>query len=164
MGTWLGIATLLVSLVSAIIAFIARHDSKQSAEAAQQSAEAAQAVDHRARTPQLEIILSKAEPAPTDRVIYKVRNGGPQDLDSLIIYRPRPSDQITYQIASTDGHGGWANDEIPLGLVSLGQEARFTLCCGVAPELPEFRVLIECISGNETWRMTKSLPPPRGWQ
>ena len=93
-------------------------------------------------------------------MIYRLRNDGPQDLEDIVIYRPKLPNQITYPIAVTGS--GWAEDDIRLGPVELGQEAQFTLCCGIAQELPEFRVLIECNLKNETWKMTKLLPSPRG--
>ena len=64
MTTWLGIAAILVSLISAIIALLARRDSSRLA------CEAGKA-DQRARTPQLEITLSEVAPAPGDLPIAK---------------------------------------------------------------------------------------------
>ena len=160
MAEWLSVAALLVSVISAIVTFIARGDALRSAQASERSASIAEAADHRARVPQIDVLLSQSAPVPTDRVIYQVRNNGPQDLDDIIVYRPRPSDRITYPVAIT-GSGGWAADEIHLGSIALGLEARFTLCCGVAEDLPEFRVRIECCSGEESWTITCLLPPPR---
>ncbi len=154
MTTWLGIAALLVSLISVIIALLARRDSFHLAHTAE-------AAEHRALTPQLEVILSEPAPAPADRVIYRLRNNGPQDLEDIVIYRPRVRDQIIYPIALT-GSDDWAKDEIHLGPVELGQDAPFTFCCGVAQELPEFRVRIACNLKNKTWEMTQLLTPPRG--
>ena len=153
MTTWLGIAALLLSLISTIIALLARRDSSRSARAAE-------AADHRAREPKLEIILSEPEPAPIDRGIYRLRNDGPQDLEDIVIYRPRLPDQIKYPIAVTGSD--WAEDEIHLGPVALGQEVRFTFCCGIAAKLPEFRVRIDCLAGSETWQTTWLLSSPRG--
>lgn len=164
---WLGLAALIVSAISLIVAFLARRDSSRSAQAsersakaAEQSAATAQEVDRRARTPQLDLILTDPSPPPTDRVIYKVRNDGPQDLEDIVIYRPRLPNQIIYPVAVTGSD--WAEDDIHLGPIVLGQEMQFTFCCGAAPELPEFRVRIECHSENESWEMTRLLPPPRG--
>jgi hypothetical protein len=160
MAVAISIAALVVTIASGVIAFLAKRDASRSARAATRSAHAAEAADRRARTPQLDIVLSNPAPTPIDRVIYRVRNDGPQDLDDLIIYRPRPTDGITYPIAVTGRD--FADDEIHLGPVALAQEAQFTLCCGAAAELPEFRVRIECLSGHESWTMTCLLPPPRG--
>ena len=153
MAEWLSIAALLVSVISAIVTFLARGDAARSARASE-------AADHRARVPQLDILLSQSAPAPNDRVIYRVQNNGPQNLDDLIVHRPRPSDRQTYPIAITGG-GSWAVDEIHLGAVALTQEVRFTLCCGAAEDLPEFRVRIDCLSGGDSWTIAHLLPPPR---
>ncbi len=158
---WLGIAALVVSVISLIVAFLARRDASRSAEAAERSAQTAEAEDRRVRTPQLEIILTDPSPSPIALVIYRIRNDGPQDLDDLIVHRPQTSDQIIYPLAITGG-SDWAEDEIHLGPIVLGQEVQFTFCCGVAPELPEFRVRIECRAGNESWEMIRVLPGPRG--
>jgi hypothetical protein len=160
MAIGLGIASLLVAITSVVIALLARRDSAKSAVAAARSAEAAEATDRRSRTPQLDIKLRHPAPAPVDRVIYSVRNDGPQDLDDLVIYRPRPTDRITYPIAPT-GRGDYADDEIYFGPVSLTQEVMFTLCCGASAELPEFRLRIECVAGEDSWTLTQLLPSPR---
>lgn len=160
MAIGLGIASLVVAVTSVLIALLARRDSFRSAAAALRSADAAEAVDRRSRTPQLDITLRHPAPAPVDRVIYNVRNDGPQDLDDMIIYRPRPTDRITYPIAAT-GRGDYADDEIHFGTLPLTQEVMFTLCCGASDEVPEFRVRIECVAGEETWTLTQLLPTPR---
>jgi len=149
----LGIVALLVSIAAVIFAW-------RAASAAARSAESAESAERRARTPQLAILLDNPAPAPVDRVIYRVRNDGPQDLDSLVIHRPRPTDQITYQVAVT-GRGGWA-DDVDLGPLELTREARFTLSCAGGEDLPEFHVRVECRSGLDHWEMTRLLPPPRG--
>lgn len=160
MAIALSIAALAVTVVSVIVALLARREAARSADAATRSADAAEAVDHRARSPQLDIRLSHPAPAPVDRVIYNIRNDGPHDLDDLIVYRPRTIDRIKYPIAAT-GRGDYADDEVHLGPLALTQEARFTLCCGASPDVPEFRVRIECLAGQETWTMTELLPSPR---
>jgi len=66
---------------------------------------------------------------------------------------------VTYPIAVTGGSAGWADDEIDLGPLSLGQEGRFTLCCGGAKH-PEFRVRIKCREGDDCWELVELLPPP----
>ena len=55
-------------------------------------------------------------------MIYRVRNDGPQDLDSVTIHRPRPPDRITYPIAVTGGGAGWATDEVTLGPPATKEE------------------------------------------
>jgi hypothetical protein len=117
-------------------------------------------MERRERTPELAILLDDPVRAPNDTVIYRVRNDGPQDLSSVTIFRPRPPDQITYPIAKT-GEGGYAEDEITYGPLALTQELRFTFCCGAADKVPEFRVRIECSSGDDHWELSGILPNPR---
>ena len=142
MSVALSIAALAVSLGSALIAVRAVRAASRSADAASRSADAAESSDRRARTPRLAILLSDHVLAPNDKVIYRVRNDGPQDLDGVVVHPPRPPDRITYPIAITGA--GWADDEIGLGPLAMTQETRFTLCCGTARDVPEFRVVIEC--------------------
>jgi hypothetical protein len=156
MSVALSIAALAVSLGSALIAVRAvraasrsadaasrsADAASRSADAASRSADAAESSDRRARTPRLAILLSDHVLAPNDKVIYRVRNDGPQDLDGVVVHPPRPPDRITYPIAITGA--GWADDEIGLGPLAMTQETRFTLCCGTARDVPEFRVVIEC--------------------
>ena len=162
MSVALSIAALAVSLGSALIAVRAVRAASRSADAASRSADAAESSDRRARTPQLAILLSDHVLAPNDKVIYRVRNDGPQDLDGVVVHPPRPPDRITYPIAITGA--GWADDEIGLGPLAMTQETRFTLCCGTARDVPEFRVVIECRAGTDEWLLTQLLPPPRGSQ
>jgi hypothetical protein len=131
-AVWIGIAALVVSLGAAVISYLARAEAARSADAADRSAAAAEAADRRARKPVLDIALTDSAPAPNDKAIYRVRNDGPQDLDTVIVYRPRPPDRITYPITVTGGGAGWAEDEIDLGSVALNEGASFTLRCGHA--------------------------------
>lgn len=55
---------------------------------------------------------------------------------------------------------GWA-DQIDLGPLRLGEEALFTLSCGSADVLPEFRVRVETKSGMDIWKETILLSNPR---
>ena len=153
--------TLIISVAALLVAGIAAYYAKRSSDASDRSAEAAEAVDRRERTPELTILLDHPAEAPIDSVIYRVRNDGPQDLDSVTIHRPRPPDRITYPIAVTGGGAGWATDEVTLGPLPLTKEGRITLCCSAAPELPDFLVRIECTSGKDRWTVTRRLPNPR---
>jgi hypothetical protein len=157
----LSIAAFSLSAIALVFAAIAAAAAVRSSVAAQRSAEAAESSDRQSRQPCLVLALDNPAPAPIDRVIYLVRNDGPQDLESLVIYRPRPPDGTTYPIAIT-GSGGFAPDEIELGPVLLTQQVRFTLCCGPADDPPEFRVRIECRSGTDLWEMSQLLPLARG--
>lgn len=171
MSTAIAILALIVSVVGAWYAKKSADSSKLSAEAATESAEAAKqsaaadlAEDHRARTPDIKIKVEKKTSHTGTSAIYVVRNDGPQDLDSVVVHRPRPANGITYGIAVTGATD--FQDEADLGPLPLAQEARFTLSFGSAPKLPEFRVRIVCRRGDEEWHLTQLLgkgrkaPPP----
>jgi hypothetical protein len=160
----IGIAALVVAMLAVIYARRTDLSSKRSADSAERSAAASESSNRLAREPVLTISVVANAPSPADKAIYSIRNDGPQDLTSIVVYRPKPPDRIIYPIAVTGGPGGWADDEISLGPATLGQEVRFTLCCGHAEELPEFRVRIECEAGVDRWPQSRLLPDPRGAQ
>jgi hypothetical protein len=153
--------TIILSIVAIVVAGAAAYYAKRSADASDRSAAAAEAVDLRGRTPDIVILLDHPSEAPIENVIYRLRNAGPQDLDSVKIYRPRPPDGITYPLAVTGAGAGYAEDAITVGPLPLTKEARFTFCCGAAPRLPDFLVRIECASGKDGWTLMRPLPSPR---
>ena len=161
MADGLAIAALVVSVASAVGTVLGVRLARRSAAASERSAQAAEAVDRRARTPRIVMLLDYPAPAPIDRVIYRFRNDGPEDLNSVVVYRPRPLDGITYPIAWTGRSNGWAEDEIEVGPLGLGQETRITLCCSAAQDLPEFRVRVECRAASDSWTLLETLPSPR---
>ncbi len=63
--------------------------------------------------------------------------------------------------AERTASNGWADDEVDVGPLALGQETRITLCCGAAEDLPEFRIRIECRAEADSWTLLEALPPPR---
>jgi hypothetical protein len=162
------IVSVLLAVLGFLVAIRSARASERSAGAAEgsatdarRSADAAESMDRRERQPNLSIDLEMPVQHPGDSVIYQVRNDGPEDLDAVTIYRPRPPDGIAYPIAVTGAGAGWADDEISLGSLRLTQIASFTLCCGAALVIPEFRARIECRAGKDTWALTRLLPPPR---
>lgn len=156
----MALAALIVGLVAVVVSVVAAIASVQSARAAERSATAAESSDRQSRRPVLAFFLEQPSPAPNDRVIYRVRNDGPQDLVSLVIYRPKPPDGITYPIAMTGRDFG--ADEIEVGPLPIAGQARFTLCCGAGEDLPEFQVRVECRAGSDCWETSQVLSPPRG--
>ena len=146
--------TYVISVAAVLIAGVAAYYAKRSSDAAA-------AIDRRERTPELTLLLDHPVEAPADLVIYRIRNDGPQDLDAVTIYRPRPPDRITYPIVATGVGAGWADDEVALGPLALTAEARITLCCSAALTLPDFLIRIECARGKDRWTLTKQLPNPR---
>jgi len=156
--------------VATVIAVIAIVVALISAGFAKRAANANRSQDLQGRTPRLRIFLDNPAPPPLDRVIYRIRNDGPQDLESVRIFRPRTSDGIRYELAVTGANLGWATDEIELGPLAVTSEARFTLSCGAAIEPPEFVVRIHCsaprgrwgVGPKDTWTLGTPLPPSRG--
>jgi hypothetical protein len=160
MPVGLSIAALVVTLIGVVATAQAKTEAAHSAQAAVRSADAAETADRRERTPQLAVELNQPNPVPGELAIYRVPSDGPQDPDDIIIYRPRPSDRITYKIAGA-GDFGFADNESHLGSLALTQEAWFTLGCGVVAKLPDSRVRIQCHAGDESWMSARLLPPPR---
>jgi hypothetical protein len=154
------IATVLAT-VAVLVSLLALRHAKRSADASEDSAEAAKSLERQSRTPALTITLDSPAVAPEDRVLYHVRNDGPQDLTAVTIYRPRTRDRVSYPLGLTGTGTGFADDEIVFPL-ELSAQRTITLCCGGAPKLPEFRVRIVCVAGNDRWDFTQGLPPPRG--
>jgi hypothetical protein len=156
--TALGIVLAAASLIFIIRTYRATGKNTDAIEA---NTAAIAAIDRRERVPKLEVWLEHPAPPGTDRVIYYLRNDGPTDLDSVVVYRPRTADRITYPIAQT-GRGSWEDDEVDIGPLALGQRVAVTLCCGVADVLPEFRCRLECRHGEDAWTVVLLLPTPRG--
>jgi hypothetical protein len=133
--------------------------AKESARSAVRSADFAAAEDRRSRTPNLAIWLSDGAPGTQSIAIYRIRNDGPHDLDSVVISQPLTSDQITYRLSHT-GHNQ-TNAPLGIGPLALNEETRLTLECGGNPVLPDFRVRIRCQAGIDSWELPCLLPPPR---
>lgn len=129
--------------------------------ASARSARVAEATDRRGRQPQIKVTRGTAAAYPIENVIYTVRNDGPQALDDVVIHRPRPRspDGIIYPIGVTGEP--YADDEIHLGPMPLTGEVRFTLCCGGAEHLPQYRVHIQFYAGSDEWESSYLLPDPR---
>jgi hypothetical protein len=152
----------LALIVSAIaVGFSAKSASaaKASAMAAARSADFAGAEDRRARMPVFAIWLSDPAPGTQSIAIYRIRNDGPQDLDSIAISQPLATDQITYRLSHT-GHNPTSHP-FEIGPLALNEEERLTLECGVNPHLPDFRLRIQCRAGSDSWELPVLLPPPR---
>lgn len=172
----------MVAAVSAVLAVLALREAKRSANAAEDSlaeakrsadaaeksagaaavtAEADHAEDHRRRTPRLVMTIdAKAEHDGTE-VIYRVTNEGPADLDSVVVHRPLLGDvegRIVHPVART---GAEYSDAAEIGPIAMGTYGRFTLRLGSGVVLPEFRVKIVSIAGDESWSSVARLDEPR---
>lgn len=156
--TAVGVALAGASLVYIIRTHLA---TGRNTEAIQANTAAIAAIGRGDRTPKLAVWLDHPAPSGTNRVIFRVRNDGPTGLDSVVVYRPRTTDKITYPIAHTGRSGGWENDEVHVGL-ALDEQTAVTLCRGSADALPEYRCRVKCRSGDDTWTVVVPLPTPRG--
>lgn len=154
-------ASLTISAFALVAAVVAATSGWKSAGASGKSAQIALAADRRARRPKLRIELLSPAETPGDRVIYRVFNEGPQDLDHLVVHRPRPPDRIDYGVVTTEV-GRDFGDEAPHGPLPIGGHFRFTLCCGAAEHLPVFQCRIECCADEDTWSEFVTLKDPRG--
>jgi len=163
------IIALAVAFVSAAVTLRALAQAKRSADgaehsaaAAQVSAQAAVAADHRARTPQLAVFVEKLGPPDGTEAIYRVRNDGPADLDSVTVYRPvlgPVEGSIRHEVAAT-GQGDYG-DAAKIGSIPVAQYRRFTLSLGSRETLPEFRVIVRCRAGQDDWTLNFLLDTPR---
>lgn len=177
------IATVIAAL-STMVAVMALRHAKSSAHAARRSAEAAErsagaaavtaaadrAEDHRRRAPRLLLEPDVLAEHDGDRVIYRITNNGPVDLDSVIVHRPIVGiveGSIVHPVSATGRPDvDWA-DEVEIGRIELGTYGRFTLSLGSTQNLPEFRVKIVSTVGAEQWtqvellRETRKAPPAR---
>lgn len=151
-------AALVVAVLALIVSVVSVGYTHRQTRAAEDQAETARTQDRRERSPKITIRLEKAVLAPDDSAVYYVRNNGPQDLDSVVVHRPRPEDGIHYPVAP---RGRNYADAAELGSMQIGQECAFVLCMGVAEVVPEFRVRIESRSGVDEWADSYLLDSPR---
>jgi len=154
------VIAVIVSVLALGVSIAGLVYARRSASNSERSARAAESVDRHARTPRLAIELS-GKPGLVDRVIYSLRNEGLVDLTEVTVFRPVTSDGVIYPLAVTGSSSGWERDEIRLGAIAVANERRFTLSCGAAEVLPEFRARIEASSGSDRWVLTQVLPSPR---
>lgn len=132
--------------------------AERAAKAAEREADAAASAERRATQPRFHV-------APQGRLdnatsaIFLVRNDGPQDLDRLMVFRPRPDDGIRYPVAPVGAD--WSDDEADLGPIRMGQSTKFVLAIGSATKRPEFRVRFVTTRGGVTWEevVLLKLPP-----
>ncbi len=148
------IAALVVAVVAVLI-------SLGSLFYVRRNTHAAEAVDRRARQPHL-AFMAEEVPATESRVVFTVRNDGPQDLGSLLVYRPRPSGGVTYPLAVLGQD--FQDDEIEIGPLDLNQTAKFVLAIGSSVERPEFRVRVVARAGSDQWTLFRHLEVSRGAQ
>ncbi len=148
------IAALVVAVVAVLI-------SLGSLFYVRRNTHAAEAADRRARQPHLAFMAEEVT-ATESSVVFTVRNDGPQDLGSLLVFRPRPPGGVTYPLAVLGGD--FRDDGIELGPLDLNQTAKFVLTTGSSVEPPEFRVRVVARAGSDRWTLSQHLKVSRGPQ
>lgn len=139
--------------------------AEKSAEAARQSARADAAADHRARTPRITIALESKAGYKQGEVdaIYEIVNEGPEDLDSVIVHRPKTDNSVHYNVAAT-GRSDYS-DTAEVGPLPIASRTRFSLAVGPwvsDGSLPTLRIHLVCTSASgEAWNIPFTLDPPR---
>jgi hypothetical protein len=81
-----------VAFTGASLLYIFRtyRETGRTTEAIRANTAAGAAIDRRERTPKLAVWLHSPAPPRADKAIHRLRNGGPTDLDSVVVYRPPP--------------------------------------------------------------------------
>ena len=162
---------LVVAIVALIVSAVAVVYTRRSARAAEQAAAAAdrQAAESRreadaadeqvrlAYAPKLTISMMDGGIGQSHWQ-YKVRNDGHQDLDSVIVERPRTSDQVRYCVARTGSSD--FQDQVELGPLQLGEASFLLLAVGATPNPPEFHVRITCRADGRSWTVSRLLEAP----
>lgn len=154
-------ASLVISIVSLLVALASAFYAWRSAKAAEASAEVARDQHRRERQPRLRIRLAEQASATDDTVIYHVVNDAPGDLDSVQIHKPETPDLISHSVAAIGAE--WA-DVAELGKLGLGEETRFALSIGtrgINDAEPVYRVRIVCRRGTDMWEEAQELEAPR---
>jgi hypothetical protein len=152
----LSIIALALSAVSAIFAGFSARAAGSSARSDKKSARAAQTAEHISLQPVIVITKEAPVPSSSDRIVFRMLNVEPQDLDEVIIHPPRHN-KNSYPI-SVGRSGNWVNDKASLGPLKQGDEVRFSVRSGGAKELPNFVVKIEFHKGDVKWDVTEQLP------
>ena len=139
-------AALAVAVLALVVSVVSATYTRRSTRVVEET-------DRRARFPSISVV---PEIVTTDarQAFYRIRNDGSQDLDSVLIYRPRTDDGITYPLAPVGG--AWADDEIDLGPLPVAETKRFTHCVGTGPT-PDFFARVVCRSGQDEWTLTVPL-------
>lgn len=131
--------------------------AERAAKAAEREADAAASAERRAMQPRLHV-EPQGRLDGADRVIYLVRNDGPQDLDGFRVFRPRPDDGIKYPVAPVGSD--WCEDDAELGPIRMGESAKFVLSIGASRNRPEFRVRVVATRAGVTWEEVILLKMP----
>lgn len=152
------IAALIVAVFALIVSLGSAIYTRRQANASEGQARVARNADLREREPRLEVTLSEKVGEGDNSALYYLRNLGPQDLESVVLRRPKTDDGVLYDVARLgDDFGG----EAELGPLELGHRQGFVLAIGSRRYLPDFRVRIACRAGDDSWESSVELEDPR---
>lgn len=152
-------AALVVSILAICVSLV-------SARASRRSARAAEDTQHRARTPQLK---SSVAPAAGGGYVLRLRNGGPTNLDHLLVElvpSRQPQEPMSVGAISPDsGLGTMEPAQVAdLGALPLGESRDVRLWNAGARARGTFYVRCKCRRGEERWDVLveEELPPESG--
>ena len=140
------IAALIVAALALIVSLGSAIYTRRQTHASESQARAARNADIREREPRLEVTLNEKVGEGDTSALYYFRNRGPQDLESVVMQRPKTDDGVLYDIARL---GGDCGGEAELGPLELGHRQGFVLAIGSREHLPEFRVRVVCRAGGD---------------
>lgn len=141
--------SLLLSVPALVASLYAVWYARRAAAASEVQAKVAAAADHRAREPKLTFEVKRAAREADGRAWIEVTNDGPNDLDSVVIYRPETDDLVRYPVAPM---GGEVGDEAELGPMPRLSKREFLLVVGPgAQRLPRFVIRTSAYVGEERW-------------
>jgi hypothetical protein len=151
------IAALIVAVLALIVSLGSATYTRRQATAGESQARAARNADLREREPRLEVTLNEKVGEGDNSALYYLRNLGPQDLESVVIQRPKTDDGVRYEVARL---GEAFAGEAELGPLELGHRQGFVLAIGSREYLPSFRVRIVCRAGDDLWESSVELEDP----
>lgn len=148
-------AAFAVSVVAVLIALGSLIYTRRTSQTGRREHDLHLRQDHLARTPQITIAL---HPEQTDELNprYVVTLDGPQDLDSVTVRRPYPTNNLVYPLAVNGSD--WA-DDVTFAPLQAATSGTFRQAVGNG-EAPEFVCEVVCRRGDEAWKLMKRLDPP----
>jgi hypothetical protein len=111
------VAALVVAVFALVVSLGSAIYTRRQANASEGRARAARNADLREREPRLEVTLSEKVSEGDKSALYYVRSLGPQDLESVVLQRPKTDDGVLYDVARLGEDFG---REAELGPLELG--------------------------------------------
>lgn len=112
----------------------------------------------RERRPNLVVTLPEPVSAGVASAPFYIENQGHETLDSVLVLRPRTVDGVRYPVAKM---GADFADSAEVGPLEVRQKVALMLAIGSSESLPEFRLVIRCRIGRDSWEVAHVLDDPR---